>query len=565
MADGVRERLLGALRAAGEPRDGGEKLPGLRQHALVPGAFEDVHRRARLDLDDLRLGRAGDDLEPMADDAGRRAENRVSRVRGRIERLDRRPSPVEVPGLAPRLDEIGQQPAPSRIPVLEQRRRPAEEARRSRGIAAPVGAPAGRGEPVRRPPRELARRAGFDAELAPERVRLLEVVPDELVDRLGTDALEPVGEPLVQVRPRPLGNRLVGGLADQQVREAEALLARGAVLGPNEVAVDERLEPGLDRGALLVGRELDHCSRREAPADDGRTLEDRALGGVEPIEARGEEGVDRRRHHRLLALALLLEERQHLLEEERVPLRGRRDARADLGRERTGEERVDQLLRFALGQRLQQDRAEARPAARPERPALEQLRPGEAEKQDRSASEVGDVLHELEEGRLCPVHVLEHQDERPVRGERLEHAPGRTEGLLARRCTLARADGAGDARSDGRAFGIAREELRDPGLDVGAERLEQDLAQRPERDPLAVREAPAGDDRGGVAEGGRELEGELRLADARNAEHRKELRRVGVDGAGERVGEEAELRRAADERRAEAPCDRGRVLHEVDQ
>src|SRR5207253_7427055 len=109
----------------------------------------------------------------------------------------------------------------------------AEAARGSRGIAASVGAPAGRGEAVRRPPRELARRAGFDAELPPERVGLLEVVPDELVDRLGADALEPVGEALVQIRARPLGHRLVGGLADQQVREAEALLARGAVLGPN--------------------------------------------------------------------------------------------------------------------------------------------------------------------------------------------------------------------------------------------------------------------------------------------------------------------------------------------
>ena len=57
---------------------------------------------------------------------------------------------------------------------------------------------------------------------------LLEVVAEDLVqlDELGAVLLEPGGEALVQLGADRLRQRVVGGVADQQVAEAEAVLAR---------------------------------------------------------------------------------------------------------------------------------------------------------------------------------------------------------------------------------------------------------------------------------------------------------------------------------------------------
>ena len=77
------------------------------------------------------------------------------------------------------------------------------------------------------PARRAVRSARGMAELAPVAVGLFEVVAEDLVplDQDGAVLLEPVGEALVQLRPDRLGQRVVGGVADQQVAEAEAVLA----------------------------------------------------------------------------------------------------------------------------------------------------------------------------------------------------------------------------------------------------------------------------------------------------------------------------------------------------
>jgi hypothetical protein len=67
------------------------------------------------------------------------------------------------------------------------------------------------------------------AELGPVSARLLEVVSEDLVvlgDALPRHALEPLREPLVQVRALFLRHRLVRGVADQQVSEPECVLPR---------------------------------------------------------------------------------------------------------------------------------------------------------------------------------------------------------------------------------------------------------------------------------------------------------------------------------------------------
>ena len=57
---------------------------------------------------------------------------------------------------------------------------------------------------------------------------MFEVVAEELVqfDELGPVLLQPGCEALVEVRPGRFRERVVGGVADEDVAEAEAVLAR---------------------------------------------------------------------------------------------------------------------------------------------------------------------------------------------------------------------------------------------------------------------------------------------------------------------------------------------------
>ena len=93
---------------------------------------------------------------------------------------------------------------------------------------------------------------------------------------------------------------------------------------------------------------------------------------------------------------------------------------------------LDQLLGLLGLERLEQHAGRVDLAAGPARAAVEQLRPGHAEQQDRRvAGEVGDVLDQVEEGLLAPVHVVEHADERRLGRDRLEQLAERPGDLLA--------------------------------------------------------------------------------------------------------------------------------------
>ena len=101
-------------------------------------------------------------------------------------------------------------------------------------------------------------------------------------------------------------------------------------------------------------------------------------------------------------------------------------------------------------------------------------------------------------------------------------------------------DGLVDLRRDV----VRRVLLEDAGL-----RLD-DLAERPERDPVAVREAASlapGDELRVGLDDAVELVDEAALADARDADEREELRRALVARPLERVPDDAELALAADE------------------
>src|SRR5205814_2120214 len=132
------------------------------------------------------------------------------------------------------------------------------------------------------------------AELEAVEICQLEVVADEL--GLALSPFEPARESFVQLRARSLGNLRIRRVADQRVAEAEAVVAEERrCLRAHELLADEREQGRSDRAALAVRGELGDRTAPELLADDGGALEHRSLERLEPVEARGEERLDRRR------------------------------------------------------------------------------------------------------------------------------------------------------------------------------------------------------------------------------------------------------------------------------
>ena len=141
---------------------------------------------------------------------------------------------------------------------------------------------------------------------------------------------------------------------------------------------------------------------------------------VELVEARGEQRLDRRRD-RDFAIAALGCHRDHLLDEQRVAAGRLEDPARGAPRSTPSGERVDELGRLVRRERLEQRGGGVQLAAAPRRPHVEQVGARHAEEQDRRvAAQVGDVLDQVEEGRLAPVQVVEDDHDRPLGGPRLE-------------------------------------------------------------------------------------------------------------------------------------------------
>ena len=106
-----------------------------------------------------------------------------------------------------------------------------------------------------------------------------------------------------------------------------------------------------------------------------------------------------------------------------------------------GHEAGQELLHRLLRQRLEVERGEAPLAGAPGRPPLQQFRPGQRDHEDRRASRpVEQVLDEVEQAGVGPLHVLEGEHRRIAVGQALEEeAPGREEILLVAGLVLGRA------------------------------------------------------------------------------------------------------------------------------
>ncbi len=148
--------------------------------------------------------------------------------------------------------------------------------------------------------------------------------------------VEPVGEAGVQVGADRLGEGVVGGVADQQMAEAIAVVAGDlSAVGTDELTPHECREPGRD--LRLFGSERLHAAAVEDLALDGSALEHPALGRVELVEPRSEQRSQRRRH---VDLSVLGHHREHLRDEQRVAAGSVCDPLAQLVRDCVPDQRV---------------------------------------------------------------------------------------------------------------------------------------------------------------------------------------------------------------------------------
>ena len=223
----------------------------------------------------------------------------------------------------------------------------------------------------------------------------------------------------------------------------------------------------------------------------------------------------------------------------------------------SGSKRAGEVLQQRAGV-LARKRRELDRRPRPRRPQLGQIRSRQAADEDRRvAAPAGQVLDEVEEGGLCPLDVVEHDDEGTLLRERLEQPAHGPVELVGARAWLGAADGLEDAPVRDLPVGLAAEHAVE--VDVA-----HDLDEGPVGDPVPVRETAALEHL--RFSGGRDQLGrEPGLADAGLADDRDDPARTVCDRALELGRERVQLRGPADERRVEAARDACRVGLDLEQ
>ena len=343
---------------------------------------------------------------------------------------------VERPGSTQGVSEVDQQRGALGGLHREQPARPLEQSRRLGELVAIEHAPSG---PSEEPPAAEGRGTpvGVHAtERRAEEVRLLEVVADDLVVaqlRRADELLEPRREPRVEVGATLLRHGGIRDIPDEHVVEAEAVVALDErAVGPEQLLACEGEEDAAQPLGPLGREQGRDGAAMEQPALDGGALQHGPLARLQAVDARGEQRMDRRRHRLVAGVGIVGEHGEHLLDEERVPLGRTNDALPETrSHGEVADQSLDQVAGLGVAQRREGNEAGAGPGRRPGRARLEDIRPCEAEKQDRGASgEPEHVLEQVEQRRLGPVDVVDHDDERAGRGERLEEAAERPGGLL---------------------------------------------------------------------------------------------------------------------------------------
>ncbi len=317
----------------------------------------------------------------------------------------------------------------------------------------------------------------------------------------------------------------VGGVAEEDVVEGVAVVARvGGRGGVDEAGACEREQVASD----LAARERGDRTERELPPDDRRSLQNRPCRSVETSESSCEDGFERRRQ----PLAALGRERGQLLGVERVALGQLDDPIERLLVDRGGA--GGDLPRLLLAERPERERLAQRPL---------QLRPCEAEDEQRRVGAVGEIVDQVDEGRLGPVDVVEDEEDGLRPRERLEQPPD-SPVRLAERCGLCAFGERGEPGEHQFGVQLGRERT----LRLGpAKRAEQ----RQEGGALAVGDAAGDEHRRARFLAQRQLAGEPGLADPRLADDRDHAAATLVASSRERRAEVGELLPAPGERRVE--------------
>ncbi len=369
----------------------------------------------------------------------------------------------------------------------------------------------------------------------------------------------------MQHGPPRLGEGPVRGVPQQQVNEGVGVLAGQVGRGRSEqVGPYQRLDPGEDWVGIT-----EKCAERvgvEDLTDHRRHVDDPAQVIGQQVEPRREHGLHARGHGdrvealgplpppavRRHELAVVDQHRGQLLDEQRDALGCGHDSveqsRADLGTQQLR----SQLVAVAVRQWAQRHRERVQAAGPPTRPGLLELRTGHAHQQDRStARHVGEVVQQVHQARLGPLHVVDHENHGPVCGQRLDQAAKRP-------CHLGCGGGPNAAHhrlqpgEDLVPVGDARHmlgERRRIGLRQGGQHLDRG----PVGDALAIRQAPALQHQCISTDPGEQLLDQPRLADPRLAyDGEQDAGRLLDSGRVHRLGD-SQLSSTSDERSGEPP------------
>ncbi len=268
-----------------------------------------------------------------------------------------------------------------------------------------------------------------------------------------------------------------------------------------------------------------------------------------------------RKRHRVL----VLQRGNQLLREQRVALRGLDHPRPHVRHKRSARQTFRDELDLARVERLEEHGVDVSARCSPRRARFEQLRSGQAEEEERFACRVCEVLDQVEERRLCPVHVFQDDDERlPIR-YCLEEASDRREELVRSSRLLGQPDGGSDLSRDALAVGLAAQELRERIDSRAACLLEHDLAERPERDAVAVRRAAAGQDPRTGAERGGNLPTQPRFSDPCIAKDGEAVSRAVTNSSLEPSHDAGEVGVSSDHRRVKMTRERLSTGNEADE
>ena len=214
--------------------------------------------------------------------------------------------------------------------------------------------------------------------------RLLEVVAEDLVelDQFRGTLLDPGCEPRVEVGARRLRESIVGGVANQQVAEAKGVVIRERRgTRPHKFLArrdpsDWRSHPGSSGASAATAPRWNtwpstaprSSAARSAVGNWSSRAEMSAWMVAGTVTSSGDAST----------IASICSTKSGL-PSAAERMRTRKDGSRVLA-----EEAVDQLVRLVGRERLEQDRGGIELSAAPVRHALEQLRAGEAEEQDRS-------------------------------------------------------------------------------------------------------------------------------------------------------------------------------------